>query len=161
MPVQRVLDRDLVSGLVLFFIGGVALSAMGTDPRNWIFPQVLTYLILFMGVLLVGRVLLGAVVKRAPDIMRSTREGRSAFVDLLVFCAVVLVYILVVDGLGFWLSSLLMLSVASIYLTPHKTPRNIGLAIVVPLVACVLAYLVFLHLFYVPVPEATWWAGIS
>lgn len=158
---QRVLDRDLVSGLVLFVIGGVALSAMGTDPRNWIFPQVLTYLILFMAALLVGRVLLGTAVKRAPDIMRATREGRSAFVDLLVFCTIVLVYILVVNGLGFWLSSFLMLSLASLYLTPQKTPRNIGLSIVVPLVACVLAYLVFLHLFYVPLPEATWWSGVG
>jgi hypothetical protein len=147
--------------LVLFVIGGVALSAMGTDPRNWIFPQVLTYLILFMAALLVGRVVLGTVVKRAPDIMRATREGRNAFVDLLVFCAIVLVYILVLNGLGFWLASFLMLSLASIYLTPQKTPRNIGLAVVVPLIACVLAYLIFLHLFYVPVPEATWWAGVS
>lgn len=158
---QKAVDRDFVSALILFLVGGVALSAMGTDPRNWIFPQVLTYLILFMAALLMGRVVLGAVVKHAPDIMRSTREGRSAFVDLLVFCAIVVVYILVVDGLGFWLASFLMLSVTSIYLTPRKTLRNIGLAIVVPLVACVLAYAVFLHLFYVPVPEATWWAGIS
>jgi hypothetical protein len=159
--VRRVIDRDLVSALVLFFIGGVSLSAMGTDMRNWIFPRVLTYLILIVATVLVARVVLAAVKKRAPDIMRTSREDRGIFVDVLVFCAIVLAYILVVNGLGFWLSSFLMLSLASIYLTPDKTLHNVGLAVVVPLVACVLAYFVFLHLFYVPLPEATWWPGVG
>ena len=43
---RRVIDRDLVSALVLFFIGGVSLSEMGTGMRNWIFPRVLAYLML-------------------------------------------------------------------------------------------------------------------
>jgi uncharacterized membrane protein len=159
--VRRVIDRDLVSALVLFFIGGVSLSAMGTDMRNWIFPRVLTYLILIVATVLVARVVLAAVKKRAPDIMRTSREDRGIFVDVLVFCAIVLAYILVVNGLGFWLSSFLMMSLASIYLTPDKTLHNVGLAIVVPLVACVLAYFVFLQLFYVPLPEATWWPGVG
>jgi uncharacterized membrane protein len=134
--VRRVIDRDLVSALVLFFIGGVSLSAMGTDMRNWIFPRVLTYLILIVATVLVARVVLAAVKKRAPDIMRTSREDRGIFVDVLVFCAIVLAYILVVNGLGFWLSSFLMLSLASIYLTPDKTLHNVGLAVVVPLEAC-------------------------
>jgi uncharacterized membrane protein YfcA len=159
--VRRVIDRDLVSALVLFVIGGVALSAMGTDMRNWIFPRVTTYLILLVAAVLAGRVVLGTVVKRAPDVMRASREDLGIFVDVLVFCAIVLAYILVVNGLGFWLSSFLMLSLASIYLTPDKTLHNIGLAVVVPLAACALAYVVFLHLFYVPLPEATWWPGVD
>jgi ABC-type iron transport system FetAB permease component len=134
---------------------------MGPDPRNWIFPRVLTYLILLVAALLVVRVVLAAVAKRAPDMLRASKEDWRIFVDLVVFCAIVLAYILVVNGLGFWLASFLMLSIASIYLTPKKTPRNIGLAFVVPFVACVLAYLVFLRLFYVPVPEATWWPGLG
>jgi Tripartite tricarboxylate transporter TctB family len=159
--VRRVVDRDLVSALVLFFIGGVSLSAAGTDMRNWIFPRVVTYLILIVAMVLVARVVLAAVTKRAPDIMRASRESRGIFVDFLVFCAIVLAYIVVLNGLGFWLSSFLMLSLASIYLTPRKTPRNVGLAVVVPLVACVVAYFVFLHVFYVPLPEATWWPGVG
>ena len=158
---RRIVDRDLVSALVLFFIGGVALSAMGTDMRNWLFPRAVTYLILLVAVVLVARVALGAVIKRAPDIMRASREGRGILVDFLVFCAIVFAYILLMNGLGFWLSSFLMLSAASIYLTPQKTRHNIGLAVVVPLVACVVAYVVFIHVFYIPVPEAGWWPGVD
>ena len=53
-----------------------------------------------------------------------------------------------------------MLSLASTYLTLEKTRRNMGVAIIVPLAACVVAYLVFLHVFYVPLPKATWWPGV-
>jgi Tripartite tricarboxylate transporter TctB family len=159
--VRRVVDRDFVSALVLFFIGGVSLSAMGTGMRNWIFPHVLTYLILFVAALLVARVVLAAVLNRAPDLLRAAREDMGIFVDVLVFCAMVLAYILLVNGLGFWLSSFLMLSLTSIYLSPQMTLRNVGLAIVVPLIACALAYVVFLHLFYVPLPESTWWPGLD
>jgi len=54
-----------------------------------------------------------------------------------------------------------MLSLTSIYLTQDKTRRSMGLAIVVPLATCVVAYVLFLHVFYVPVPKATWWAGFG
>ena len=56
-------------------------------------------------------------------------------------------------------SSFLMLTLVSLYLTKDKTRRNVALAIVVPLAACVVAYVVFIHIFYVPVPQATWWPG--
>jgi hypothetical protein len=154
---QRIVDRDLVSALLLFLIGGVFQSQMGTGMEDWIFPEVLTYLILMLGALLLLRVVLAALAKRAPDLLRISREERGMAVDVFVFCIIALAYMMVINGLGFWLSSFLMLSLTSLYLTAKKTRRNVTLAIVVPLFACVLAYVVFLHLFYVPVPTATWW----
>jgi hypothetical protein len=71
----------------------------------------------------------------------------------------VLGYVFVMYGLGFWLASFLMLVLASIYLTQDKTRHNLVVAVVAPLAACVVAYVVFLHVFYVPLPEARWWAG--
>ncbi len=133
------MDRDLLSALVLFFIGGVSLSEAGTDVRNWIFPRLATYFILAVAVVLLTRVVFAAVMKHVPDI----------------------VYMFVMYGFGFWISSFLMLSLASIYLTLDKTLRNIGLAMVVPLAACIVAYVVFLHVFYVPLPVATWWPGVG
>jgi hypothetical protein len=64
---------------------------------------------------------------------------------VFTFLWIALGYLLVTHGLKFWLSSFLMLSLASIYLTLEKTRHNLGLAIVVPLATCVVAYVVFLH----------------
>lgn len=158
---QRIVDRDVVSALLLFLIGGIFQSRMGTGMEDWIFPQVLTYLIMSIGALLLLRVLLAALAKRASDLLRISRDERGMVIDVVVFCVIVVTYMMVVNGLGFWLSSFLMLSLTSLYLTPQKTRRNVTLAVVVPLVACVLAYIVLLHVFYVPVPTATWWPGVD
>ncbi len=158
---QRLMDRDLLTALVLFGIGAVFLSNTGDGPKDWIFPLLSTYLILGIAVALLARVVLAAVLKRAPDIVDGFRENRIAIIDLLVFCAIVLAYIFVLYGIGFWLSSFLMLSLTSIYLTQDKTRRNLVMAIIVSLAACILAYLIFLRVFYVPLPEATWWPGVS
>jgi hypothetical protein len=152
-------DTDLLSALVLFSIGAIALSEAGTDPRNWIFPRLATYVILTVAALLLARVVIGAIMERAPDIIPWTPDDRVILIDLLVFGAIVLGYVFVMYGLGFWLASFLMLVLASIYLTQDKTRHNLVVAVVVPLAACVVAYVVFLHVFYVPLPEARWWAG--
>lgn len=157
---QRLLDKDILSVLLLFIIGGIALSQAGSDMMNWIFPRLAAYLILALGVALLVQALVAAAMKRAPDLIDGIRENRTVFVDIVVFCTIIFVYMLVMYGLGFWLASFLMLSLTSLYLTLEKTPRNVMLAIVVPLATCVVAYVIFLHIFYVPLPQARWWAGL-
>jgi hypothetical protein len=152
-------DRDLLSALVLFFIGAVSLSQAGSDPRNWIFPLLATYVVLAIATALLARVAIAAAMKHRPDVIPRASDNRVVLIDLVVFCAIVLGYVLVMYGLGFWLASFLMLSSVSVYLTLEKTRRNVGLAILVPFAACVVAYVVFLHVFYVPLPEARWWSG--
>jgi hypothetical protein len=157
--VEKLKDRDLLSALVLFLIGAISLSEAGTDSRNWMFPRLATYVILAAGAVLLVRFIIGVIIARAPDVIASSPEDRLVLVDLLVFGAIVLGYVFVMYGLGFWLASFLMLSLTSLYLTLEKTRRNLILAVAVPLAACVVAYIVFLHVFYVPLPEARWWVG--
>jgi len=158
---QKIVDRDFLAALVLFSLGAISLSQEGPDLMNWVFPRLATYLVLIIAAALVLRVVFSTIVNRKPDIMSMSSENRVAFVDVFSFLLIVLCYLFVMYGLGFWLASLIMLSLTSIYLTLEKTRRNIGLALVVPLATCVTAYVIFLHVFYVPVPQATWWAGIN
>lgn len=158
---QRLMDRDFLTALVLFFFGGVAVFAADNDVKNWIFPLLAAYLLIGIAVALVGRVVFAAIMKQLPDIVRLAPEDRVPYFDVLVFFLIVLAYMFVMSGLGFWLSSFLMLTLTSVYLTLDKTRHNIRLAIGVPFAACVVFYLVFLHLFYVPFPKATWWPGLT
>ncbi|MFP6710488.1 MAG: tripartite tricarboxylate transporter TctB family protein [Rhodospirillales bacterium] len=158
---QRLLDRDLLTALVLFCIVAVFWADPSVDVKDWIFPVMAVYLLLGIAVALVARVVFQAFMKRLPDIINLAPEFRNSFIDVSVFFLIVLVYMFVMYGLGFWLSSLLMLSLTSIYLTLDKTRRNIRLALIVPLATCVIAYLVFTHVFYVPFPEASWWPGLG
>ena len=156
---ERFLDRDLLTGLILLCIFGIFSADNSADPKDWIFPIIANYVILIVGIALFTRGAFAIIIKRLPDIIHLTPEERIAYLDVFVFFLIVLAYMFVMYGLGFWLSSLLMVSLTSIYLTLDKTRRNIGLALVVPLGSCILFYFVFLHVFYVPFPRATWWPG--
>lgn len=152
-------DRDFLSALVLFAVGIVSLSEAGDDVRNWIFPLLATYLIIAIGAALAIKAIVTFVRNNPLDLFEWQSEDSTTLIDLLVFGVIVLGYILVMYGLGFWLASFIMLTVSSIYMTVERSPRNLILAVVVPALACIVAYVVFLHVFYVPLPEARWWAG--
>lgn len=154
---QKLLDRDFLAALTLFGIGSVALAKAGADLMNWAFPLMAAYFVMFAAAVLVVSAGFAAVAKRAPDIISVSAEDRIVWLDVFTFLLIALGYLLVMYGLGFWPSSFLMVSLASIYLTKDKTRHNVVLAIVVPLAFCVVAYVVFQHVFYVPLPEGTWW----
>jgi lysylphosphatidylglycerol synthetase-like protein (DUF2156 family) len=158
---QKLMDRDFLSALVLFIIGTVSLVNEGDDLMNWVFPRLATYFVLFVAAVLAVRVIFAETVKREPDTISVSPEDRLVLVDVFAFLSIVLFYLLVMYGLGFWLASFVMLSLASLYLTLDKTRKNIGLAVVVPLGICIVAYIIFLHVFYVPLPEARWWTGFG
>lgn len=158
---QKLVERDFLAALVLFFIGAVSLIQEGPDMMNWVFPTLATYVVLVVATVLTIRVFFPNIVQRTSDVIGMSADDKTAAVDVLVFLLIVLVYLLVMYGLGFWVSSLIMLSLTSVYLTLEKTPRNIALALIVPLFICITAYVIFLHVFYVPLPQATWWAGIG
>ena len=157
---QRLVDRDLLTAVVLFCVYAVFSSGTSSDVKDWSFPILATYVILVIAVALVAKVALAAIMKRVPDTVHMTQEERISSIDVLVFFLIVLAYYLVMYGLGFWLSSFLMVSITSIYLPLEKTRRNIWMAIIVPIGACVVFYFVFLYFFYVPFPRATWWPGL-
>lgn len=158
---QKLLDRDLLSGVVLFLIGSFALANAGSDMMNWAFPLMAAYFIMFAAAILIVNALFAAFSERALDLIGVGAEDRVVWLDVFTFLVIAICYLLVMYGLGFWLSSFLMLALVSLYLTKEKTRKNIALAIVVPVAACVVAYIVFLHVFYVPLPNADWWGAFG
>ena len=93
------------------------------------------------------------------DLLQFSNEDRYSAIDVLIFLVIVLAFMLVMGILGFWLSSLIMLILASLYLTLDKTRRSVTIAAIVPFGICVSAYIIFTYVFYVPFPEGTWLAG--
>lgn len=157
----RLMDRDLLASVLLFVIGAVALAQVGDDsPRDWVLPLLAIYTILAIAACLFLRFLFMSFVRNAPDLIQLLRSDKPIYADVAVFCVIVLCWVLLMFGLGFWLASFFMLSAASLYLTQEKTRKNLTVDVVVSLGACVVAYVVFLHVFYVPLPDASWWAGL-
>jgi hypothetical protein len=158
--VRRAIDRDLLGSLLLFLLAGVSFSQLGHERRDWVFPRYLTYLIFVLAVILAIKVVIRFVTKGFSAATFDKSAAIKKTVDVVVFCVLALAYVLLTNGLGFWTASLLMLIISSVYLKVEKTPKSMAIAVGTALVVCVIAYFVFLHLFYVPVPVAQWWHGL-
>ena len=137
---RKLMNRDFLAALVLFFIGAVALAKAGSNFMDWVFPLLAAYFIMFSATALVVCAVYSAVAERGLDIISLRAQDKTVCLDVFTFLVIALGYLLVMYGLGFWLSSFLMLSLASLYLTRDKSRHNVTLAIVVPLAACVTAY---------------------
>jgi hypothetical protein len=158
---QKLMNRDLLAGLILFIIGLIAFANAGSDMMNWAFPLLATYFVLFAGAVLIVSALFAAVTGRPLDVVRVSADDRVIWRDVFTFLVIALCYLMVMSGLGFWLSSFLMLLLVSLYLTKDKTRHNVALAIGTSIAACIVAYVVFEQVFYVPLPDATWWGAFG
>lgn len=148
-------DRDLWSALVLLAIGALFYSALGDEPVDWVMPRLAISFVLLMAAVLFLSFVVRLVLHRKPKYVPVPQE-RHAVIDVLAFCIIVFLYMVLVKGLGFWLASLLMLAAASMTLMVERTRRNMMLGVVVPVGAIVVGYFIFQHVFYVPVPEGGW-----
>ena len=156
---QTLLDRNLLTALMLFGVSWMFSVGSSSDPKDWAFPLLANYVIFSVAIILLVQFLFSLVRKKMPDLLQFSTEDRYSAIDVLIFLVIVLAFMFVMGGLGFWLSSLIMLLLASLYLTLDKTRRSVAIAAIVPCGICISAYLIFTYVFYVPFPEGTWLAG--
>lgn len=151
-PPRRRVPLDLVAGLVLFAIAAFFLLTAGEGTLDWVFPATLSYAAGAVGVVLVLKALLGFGdrIPALPPILR----GKG--IDVAVFIAIMVGFVLLIIPLGFWAASALMIFVAPVYLGPNRSWRSIGIAAGTALTVVVLAYLLLEYVFYVPFPRLRW-----
>jgi len=159
MNMKRLADRDLLTSLMLFGVSALFSVGSSSDPKDWAFPLLANYVTLGIAIAFLAKFIFSVAMKHLPDLIQMTANDRLSTLDVIVFMVIVLVYLFTMFGLGFWPSSLIMLILASVYLTQERTTRNIRLAIIVPICICIVAYLIFTQVFYVPFPEAGWFAS--
>lgn len=156
---KRLADHDLLTALMLFAVSAMFAVGSSSDPKDWAFPLLANYVTLGIGIAFLAKFLYTTAVKHTPDLLEMKAENRAAAIDVVVSLVIVLVYLFVMFRLGFWPASLAMLILTSLYLTRERTARNIRLAFIVPVCICVVSYLIFTQVFYVPFPESGWFAG--
>ncbi|MGB0571939.1 MAG: tripartite tricarboxylate transporter TctB family protein [Alphaproteobacteria bacterium] len=159
MNLKRFADRDLLTASMLFGVSALFAVGSSSDPKDWAFPLLASYVTLGIAIAFLAKFILAAVLKHLPDILEMTADNWASALDVVVFLVIVLAYLFAMFGLGFWPASLVMLILTSLYLTRERTARNIRLAFIVPICISIVAYLIFTQVFYVPFPEAGWLAG--
>lgn len=147
-----------MAAVVLLGLGGMSMALLGDGP-DWAMPRSLTWVALAFGVALGVRALSGRIARRRPaDDSRKERTGRTA--DLVVFIGTSVVYIVLIPLVGFFETSLLMITGMSVYLSARRSARLALKSAGVALAVCVVGYVVFMKMLYVPVPMNNFVGGV-
>lgn len=154
-PTGPLVRRDLVSGLVLLGVVAVFLGnagEVGKGKYDWLFPVALSYALAALAVILVVRGLLG----RGEQMPLVPIIFRGQGVDVAFFATLVIVYVVLVQWLGFWVMTAAMIIVAAIYLDTRRSTRGALIAVAVAVTACVVGYLTLTEIFYIKFPAGPW-----
>jgi Tripartite tricarboxylate transporter TctB family len=151
-PERRQIPADAVAGLVMIGIAAVFRLKSGEERLDWIFPVALSYILGGLGILLVVRGLLGhgARVSAVPPVLRG--QG----LDVAIFVGLVVAYVVLLEPVGFWVMSVLTITVAAMYLDPERSLRRLAIAFAVAIGVCLAGWLLLTRVFYVPFPPADW-----
>ena len=106
---QKLLDRNFLTALVLFGVSWMFSVGSSSDPKDWAFPLLANYVTLGVAVILLVHFFVSVVRQQVPDQLQFSPDDRASAIDVLVFLTFVLAFMFVMYGFGFWLSSLIML----------------------------------------------------
>lgn len=146
-PRRIALNYDLLSGLALVLIGaGAFFHGPGWGPRAWVFPNLVTWLMVALGTWLT----IAGIRSRARE--RLFESWRAA-VDVAWFSASVLVFFVLVPRMGYLLATWLFMSFQALILGGRRRFVPIVLTILVSGVVAFALYQLFSGAFNVRLPE--------
>lgn len=146
---------EIIAAVVLAAIATIFLVFAGEGVRDWLMPVTLSYVLIAAAAYLLVRGLLGRG-ERVP-IVPAVLRGKRSRIDVLIFAALAVAYVALLRPLGFWLVSLPMLVLGSLFLSPSHDRRTVVTAVLAACAVCVVFYVVFGYVLYVPLPRG--WSG--
>jgi hypothetical protein len=145
---------DLIGGTVLIVIATFMLVNAG-EGIDWTFPVALAWILVATGVFLVvrGLVKIGrskAVVGDAG--MANDKASRDPVVGL--FAVVGIVYVLLIEPVGFWAASALLIFGSALMLRGERpTRRSVSMLAAVSVGTCVVGYVMLQYILLIPLPN--------
>lgn len=142
--------RELVVGLVMLATAAFFLVNVGAGKElDWLFPRMLAYAVGFMGLCLLGRGVFGFGDKMpvVPLVFRG--QG----VDVAGFALTTIGYVVLLQYIGFWVSSALMIFAASVYLDTRRSRRDVVVSLIAALAVAIVGYVILSEVFFVFFPE--------
>lgn len=148
--------KDVLAGAILVLIGVVFLSQTGRSAADWVFPRLLTYVLIVIGAYFFLKALLELLIHhREFRVAVPQRAQMDGLRDAVIMGAILVADVLLQGLIGFWAASFLMLAGASFYLGTQRTARSALPTLLVAAVVCAVAYGIFTLFFQVFFPTGS------
>jgi len=152
----RFKTKDLISGL-WFFALGLSLSILSATklsvlesagPQEGFFPLIMGVIMAGLGMIVVFRSYT-AEIHATDKVLKKERAGYADTLRLLVYLALIVLYAIVFESLGFLVSSALFLALV-LKIIEKKGWR---ITLLVTIVAVSTSYFLFTFLLHIPLPQ--------
>jgi len=149
---QLIQDSDFVTGLVTFIVANIAEQGAGNDIKDWIFPLMAAHTLYVCSLFFLFK---SAIKFFRNNLVTDLKPGELRPIrDVTVFSVFVFIYLFIMYYFGFYVASLLLIWASVVYFTEEVDVKIVGKALLTAIIACVVVYVVFTHVFYVPFPKS-------
>jgi hypothetical protein len=144
-------NADLVGGGLLLAVGVIALIyARGATFNVWIFPRVAAVSLVIIGA---GLLVKGSVTPERRELL----DAQTAVTTVLPFAAGIVAYALLFSRVGFVPTTTVLYAAATWVLRREFTVRSAIVSLAIGAAFTLVLHGVFTRVFYVPLPEGSWW----
>jgi hypothetical protein len=148
------LDSDLVAGLLLLFIAFITYMGTGDDFIDWVFPLMTSYTLFIISSIFLIKSLFKIVRCSTNSDLKVDISNIPSIMNVVFFSIFLFCYLFALYAFGFWIASPLLLWLIISFFTAEKNFSSMRKALVISIITCIIAYIVFTHIFYVPFPES-------
>ena len=147
-------DSDFLTGILTLFIASFCYAGIGDDMKDWVFPLMACYTLFSVSTVFLIKSLIKLFQNSIDKNVIILNEQIPSIINVIFFSLIVFGFLLALFAFGFWIASFLFLWARITYFNVEKNFSNSIKSLVISLIACGVAYVVFTHIFYVPFPES-------
>ena len=147
-------DSDFLTGILTLFIASFCYAGIGDDVKDWVFPLMACYTLFSVSTVFLIKSLIKLFQNSIDKNVIILNEQIPSIINVIFFSLIVFGFLLALFAFGFWIASFLFLWASITYFNVEKNFSNSIKSLVISLIACGVAYVVFTHIFYVPFPES-------
>ena len=122
--------------------------------KDWVFPLMACYTLFSVSTVFLIKSLIKLFQNSIDKNIIILNEQIPSIINVIFFSLIVFGFLLALFAFGFWIASFLFLWASITYFNVEKNFSNSIKSLVISLIACGVAYVVFTHIFYVPFPES-------
>lgn len=147
-------DSDVITTILLLGISFIFYSGSGANAKDWVFPLMATFSLFGISIFFLIKSILKIVSGTIVSDLEIETEQVPSIINVIFFSLFMFIFLFLLFAFGFWIASLALLWTSIAYFNPDKTIKTIIKSLLIAIISCLVAYVVFTHIFYVPFPES-------
>jgi hypothetical protein len=147
-------DSDVITTILLLGISFIFYSGSGANAKDWVFPLMATFSLFGISIFFLIKSILKIVSGTIVSDLEIETDQVPSIINVIFFSLFMFIFLFLLFAFGFWIASLALLWTSIAYLNPDKTLKTIIKSLLIAIISCLVAYVVFTHIFYVPFPES-------